>query len=136
MTTLGWTIIGIGILIGVVQVIVGSRPSVLKQREDAQPEWQATGCSAGTVDSLLEVACEAFGFSPKLKPKLRPQDAVIDLYRIIYPRKSWVDQMEVETFLIQLDKDLGLPDEDIGPDTTLAEIATRIDKEERTSQST
>ena len=133
MTILGWTIIGIGALAGILRLVVRSDPSVLKQRENAQPEWQATGCSAGTVDSLLEVVCETFAFSPKMKSRLRPQDTLIDLYRMVYPRKPWVDQMEIETFLLQIDKDLGLPDEDIGPDTTLSEIATRIDNEAQPS---
>lgn len=137
MTTVGWVIIGVGVLIGIVQIAVGRHHlSILKQREDAEADWEATGCVADTADDLLEVVCEAFGFSPKMKPKLRPDDTVIGLYRIVYPRKPLAplaDDMEVETFLIRLDQDLGLPDEDIGPDTSLAEIAERIDNRNRTT---
>jgi len=127
MGPIGWILIGLALLVGVVHVITNRHPSHLRRRQDTQGEWRAAGCSADAVDKLLEVACEAFGFSRRMKFKLRPDDTAIGLYRIVYPRTALADQLEIETFLLTLDEDLGVQAEGIGPDTSLAEIARRID---------
>ena len=127
----GWIIIAVGVLIGilfVVGLIAKGRPAVLRRRPDAGAEWHGTGCSADTIDRLLEVACDAFGFSPKMKPKLRPDDTIMGLYRIVYPRRHLMDEMEIESFLLQLEEAFGLQAEDVGSDTSLTEIATRIER--------
>ena len=131
MKPIGWTIIAVGALWGilfVVALIAKGRPAVLRRRPDAGAEWRGTGCSADAIDRLLEVACDAFGFSTKMKPKLRPDDTVIGLYRIVYPRRQLMDQMEIGSFLLQFEEVFGLQAEDISLDTvSLADIAKKID---------
>lgn len=134
MKPIGWIVIGIGVIIAilfVVALITKGHPTALRRRRPDEALWRGTGCSADTVDRLLEVACESFGFSPKMKPKLKPDDMIIGLYRIMYPSRHSMDQMEIESFLLQTEEAFGLQAEDIGPDTSLAEIAIKIAEDSR-----
>lgn len=139
MKPIGWIVIAVSALIGIlflVALIAKGYQAVLRRRQPAAAQWRVTGCSVDTIDRLLEVVCDAFGFSPKMKSKLRSDDTVAGLYRMVYPRRHLMDQLEIESFLLQLENVFGLKAEDISLETTsLAEIASRIDMRMRNKPS-
>lgn len=59
-----------------------------------------------SVDALLRVVCDAFGFSSDDRYLFAPTDTVAEVYRASYPRwQFWSigDNMEIESLLAMLE---------------------------------
>jgi hypothetical protein len=69
-------------------------------------EWkqQFPNVSSGDIRNFLEAFTAAFGFARKERLKFNPSDKVMDVYKAIYP-SNWIpDELELETFAKELQK--------------------------------
>ena len=66
------------------------------------------------LEDLLCIACEEFGFPIDLRYQLSPEDTISSLYTLVYPNPSWVDNLEVEGFVMRLEDKypVSIPDDD------------------------
>jgi hypothetical protein len=79
----------------------------------------------GDADAVLTMLCEAFMFNPDDRYKFGPDDQVTDIYRARYPRWKgcWSgDSMEIESLMVDIEKQYGIEIEDWRPDISLGEI--------------
>jgi hypothetical protein len=80
--------------------------------------------SPNSIRSFLALFADAFVFPTKYKNRLRPNDRVMDIYRLLYP-PGWltVDAMEIETLASELERKYGFTLEDEWHDKmTLGEL--------------
>jgi len=107
----------------------------LIERRRLRPYW-SRACTGGhwrghfprasksEIRQFLDVFTGAFGFSRSRRLHFRPEDRVIDIYRILYPPKwTLADSMELESFAEDFRKTYGI---DLVPlwreDITLADL--------------
>jgi len=51
------------------------------------------------IRNFLHIITASFGFRKRRGLYFSPDDEVLELYRQIYPRSDWPDQLELETFV-------------------------------------
>ncbi len=119
-------IVGIGLLIGML--------CTLSERKRFQKYWdrKCTGhqwrrlfpdSSKEDIRSFLEIFVDSFCFNRSKRLKFSPNDKLIDVYRTHYPSNNAADFMEIETFLIELERNFGKNVTDaITPEMTLGDI--------------
>jgi hypothetical protein len=103
-------IVGIGLLIGMLYT--------LSDRKRFQKYWtrKCTGhqwrrlfpdSSKEDIRSFLEIFVDSFCFNRSKCLKFSPSDKLIEIYRTHYPSDNAVDFMEIEAFLIDLERNYG-----------------------------
>ena len=60
------------------------------------------------IRKFLNIFSDAFMFQKKHCLKFGPMDKVMDVYRTIYPRGGTVDNMELETFALAIEREYGV----------------------------
>jgi len=94
-------------------------------------EWRRSfpRCSKEDIRTFLELFVDAFAFSSSRRLKFAPTDKVIDVYRALYPPGTLCDSIELECFLMNLEKTYGenLFD-NCTPDNTLGDIFEKVRK--------
>lgn len=102
-------------------------PHPFRNRQSQESAWKHISQN-GTIDkadACLRSLCEAFGFNPDDRYRFAPSDRIRDVYRACYPRwKFWNpgDNLEIESFLCELNKRFAVKAESWRSDITLAEI--------------
>lgn len=106
-------------------------PAVYRDRGSLSEQWEQrcghVGCV--TFDAVLTLFCEAFSFNHDDRYKFGPDDRIMDVYRSLYPRwKLWrvADEMEIETFLLELDRQFGIEADRWWNDMSLGDVAEMI----------
>lgn len=101
----------------------------LMQRQDTETEWSHANVNMELIDTLLEIVCEEFDFPLELRYRLSPQDTLIAVYRIEYPKTPMADCMELENITIKLQETCGAKirkwDD---PDKTLLELVRMMEE--------
>ena len=60
------------------------------------------------IRAFLQAFVDDFGLRPKERLKLRPADRPVDVYRTIYTSAHAVDCLELETFVLTMEKEYGV----------------------------
>jgi len=101
-------------------------PRPYRNRDSQEAVWQDRyGERLSDADAVLTMLCEAFEFNPDDRYKFGPDDQVTDIYGARYPRWKgcWSgDSMEIESLMMDLDKQYGIEIEDWRPDISLGDI--------------
>jgi hypothetical protein len=108
-------------------------PRPYQNRESQDDIWRQRyrGGKLTTADVVLKMFCDAFAFNPKDRYKFVPDDRIMDIYQSVYPRwRFWLacDSMEIESFMMDLDKEFGIEVPQESCDITLGEIVDRAVK--------
>ncbi len=125
-------IIGVGLLWALIHELT-SRKRLQKywSRSCMGRQWRRSfpDCSKDEIRAFLELFVDAFAFSSSRRLKFAPNDKVIDVYRALYPPGSSCDSMELECFLINLEKTYGEGLLNIcTPENTLGDIFEKVRK--------
>lgn len=104
-----------------------SLPRPFRGRIDQRAVWQKryTEAEMSSVDALLRVVCDAFGFSSDDRYFFSPNDTVAEVYRACYPRwQFWSigDNMEIESLLAMLESHFHIKDSRLHAEIGLGEI--------------
>lgn len=88
------------------------------ERPCAGRVWRRTFPDAPTRDIRRFIhcfACHAFMFPERIALHFRPDDRIMDVYRAMYPLRSWfsADSMEIEFFASYVKEDFGLSASDL-----------------------
>ena len=101
-------------------------PRPYEGRGSQEAVWRdRCGDGLGEADSVVTLLCDAFSFNPDDRFTFGPDDQVMDIYGACYPRwKLWQlgDSMEVESLMMNLDKQHGIAVEDWRPDISLGDL--------------
>ena len=123
---IGWIVIIVGVVAGGIgELAVRRRLRKFWQRGCAGRLWRREfpEASAGEIREFLSVFVEAFGISQKHRLTLRPGDEVMEVYRAINPKWAAIDNLELETFAMELEEKYGLKLERVWRDCLgLAEV--------------
>jgi hypothetical protein len=119
-------IVGIGLLIGIVCTL-SERKRFKKYwtRKCTSHEWrkQFPSSSKEDIRFFLEIFVDSFCFSRSKRLKFSPSDKLTEIYRTHYPSNNTADFMEIETFLIEIERNYGKNVADaIIPEMTLGDI--------------
>ena len=125
-----YIIIGLLVLLvaGVLQSIFGDQlPKRYLDRACMGKQWRSRFPSATKQDirKFLNIfTVDAFAFRSKHRLKFSPDDKVMDVYTTIYPPKWTIaDCMELETFVLRLEKEYGFDlSKTWTPDLTLGDV--------------
>jgi hypothetical protein len=104
-------------------------PSPYHERASQEAEWRRrfTEEETKTAEVVLGLVCDSFCFNPEERLKFGPDDRLLEIYRSCYPpSRRWFrgDCMEVETLLLLLDEELGVPDSAWREEITIGEVVT------------
>lgn len=104
-----------------------SLPRRYRDRDSQQVIWRERygQDKLSDIEAVLISLCKAFSFHPDDRYQFTPGDQVMDIYRACYPGwKFWHlgDSMELESLLIDLNKQYGLALEDWRPNLSLADL--------------
>ena len=89
------------------------------------------------VDAVLTLVCDAFSFNTDDRFKFGPDDRIVDIYRACYPRwKIWrvADVMEIESLMLDLDKQFGIDIADRLDDISLGQVVERATQNGRINE--
>jgi propanediol dehydratase small subunit len=62
------------------------------------------GAAKGEIRDFLDLFVSSFGLDRQKKLTFSPDDSVMTIYRVIYPRVGGVDALECETFVAKIRK--------------------------------
>ena len=102
-------------------------PRRYRDRDSQESAWRKRfgDDKSVDIDAVLTLFCEAFAFNPDSRYIFGPDDQIMEIYRTLYPRwKLWLaaDSMEVETLMMELDKQCGVKAEVWRPDISLGDL--------------
>lgn len=100
-------------------------PRPYKSRDLQETMWRdRCGDGLGEADAVLTMLCEAFGFNQDDRYKFGPDDQIMDIYRARYPRwMGWSgDSLEIESLMVELEKQYGIAVEDWHADISLGDL--------------
>lgn len=102
-------------------------PSPFCERDSREAEWRERYDDERLqiADAVLLLVCDAFGFNPEERFKLKPDDQIMDIYRGRYPPcQKWpnADCMEVETLIFTFNNKFGTDTSQWNDDITLAQL--------------
>ena len=101
-------------------------PRPYQDRNSQEAAWrQRCGEKMDDADAVLTMLCEAFEFNPDDRYKFSPDDKVTDIYGACYPpgKGCWSgDSMEIESLMMDLEKQYRIDVEEWHSDISLGEI--------------
>jgi hypothetical protein len=105
-------------------------PAPYRDRASQKVAWQQRcGERLAEADALLTVLCDAFSFNSDDRYRFGPDDRITDIYRACYPRwKFWQigDSMEMESLMLDLERQFGIETEAWRPDITLGDVVELV----------
>lgn len=108
-------------------------PARYRNRGSQEAVWRDrySGASLEVADRVLCAVCDAFRFAAKDRFLFAPDDRLMDIYRAVYPRwRIWLlqfgDEMELESLLLDLDRDFGLDEFPLDKETTIGHIVEAV----------
>jgi hypothetical protein len=113
---------------------LGRRPIPRPYRNRASQEalWRERyqGNQLLKAEHILALVCDAFMFNTDYRYLFAPEDRLLDVYRACYPRWKIADSMELESLMMDLDKEdtIELPD---NPDITLGDLVNLAIKKQQ-----
>ena len=108
-------------------------PARYRNRGSQEAVWRDrySGASLEVADRVLCAVCDAFRFAAKDCFLFAPDDKVAEIYRAVYPRwRIWLlqfgDEMELESLLLDLDREFGLDEFPLDKETTIGRIVDAV----------
>jgi len=92
-------------------------------------EWRRRFPNAGkqSIRRFLGVFTDAFGLPVRHRLGFSPHDKVLDIYRDMYPHRGVPDELELETFVLEVRENFGIDlSQGDNKDITLGDIYSRI----------
>ena len=101
-------------------------PRPYQDRDSQEAVWRdRCGDGLGEADAVVTLLCDAFSFNPVDRFKFGPDDQIMDIYGARYPRWKgcWSgDCMEIESLMVELEKQYGIAVEDWHADISLGDL--------------
>lgn len=112
-------------------------PSPFCDRDSQEAEWRERYDDEllQIADAVLLLVCDAFGFNPDERYRIKPDDQIMDIYRGRYPpRKSkrpQADCMEMETLIFTFNKKFMTENSEWHADITLDQLVDLAAKQHK-----
>jgi len=108
-------------------------PARYRNRGSQEAVWRDRypGEAIAVAERVLQVVCDAFRFAAKDHFLVAPDDKVAEIYGAVYPRRGiWLlqfaDEMELESLLMDLDREFGLHEFPLDKETSIARIVDAV----------
>lgn len=85
-------------------------PLLFRARACQGAAWRRAfpAASKGEIRAFLSLFIEAFCFPPSEKLKLNHNDSILELYRVMYPKRWMPDALELEILAMRMQEQYGL----------------------------
>jgi len=108
-------------------------PARYRKRGSQEAVWtdRHPGTSLDVAERVLHLVCDAFRFAAKDRFLFAPDDKVAEIYGAVYPRRGisllqFADEMELESLLLDLDREFALDEFPLDKETTIGRIVDAV----------